>query len=185
MVNDKPILGVIGGSGLYQMDGIEDVKRLQVSTPFGEPSDALICGTVNDMPCAFLPRHGVGHRYTPSEVNYRANIWARKSVGVRFSVCLPWALCESGSSPDTWSAPHNLSTELATVPQPFSVKASLVMFNLGTPSKKSFGKLCLRALRKVIRLYMMVGATFVLRDRHFPRLPKANFSGPGVEMLLA
>lgn len=82
MVNEKSMLGVIGGSGLYEMDGIEDVKRLQVSTPFGEPSDALICGMVNDMPCAFLPRHGVGHRFTPSEVNYRANIWALKSLGV-------------------------------------------------------------------------------------------------------
>lgn len=75
-------IGVIGGSGLYEMDGVEIVERKSVSTPFGAPSDELIFGRLEGRELVFLPRHGVGHRLLPGEVNYRANIWALKSVGV-------------------------------------------------------------------------------------------------------
>lgn len=76
------VLGVIGGSGLYQMDALTDVEEVRVDTPFGAPSDALIRGKLGGDPVVFLPRHGRGHRFTPSEVPYRANIWALKSLGV-------------------------------------------------------------------------------------------------------
>jgi 5'-methylthioadenosine phosphorylase len=76
-------LGIIGGSGLYQMDGIEDRTEVVTETPFGAPSDAIICGTIKGTDCAFIPRHGRGHLLTPSEVNYRANIWALKRLGVK------------------------------------------------------------------------------------------------------
>jgi 5'-methylthioadenosine phosphorylase len=79
-------LGVIGGSGLYDMKGIEDVHRVAVETPFGMPSDDIITGTLDGTATAFLPRHGRGHRYTPSEVPYRANIWALKKLGCEFVV---------------------------------------------------------------------------------------------------
>jgi 5'-methylthioadenosine phosphorylase len=79
-------VGVIGGSGLYQIEGLEDVREERVSTPFGEPSDALIHGRLGGAEVVFLPRHGRGHRYNPSEVNYRANIYALKSVGVEWIV---------------------------------------------------------------------------------------------------
>ena len=75
-------LTVIGGSGLYQMKGVGDVREVRVKTPFGRPSDALILGTVAGTRVAFLPRHGRGHRLLPGEVNSRANIWALKSLGV-------------------------------------------------------------------------------------------------------
>jgi 5'-methylthioadenosine phosphorylase len=75
-------LAVIGGSGVYDMEALEDVEELHISTPFGEPSDVIITGTLSDRPIAFLPRHGRGHRLTPSEVPYRANIWALKRLGV-------------------------------------------------------------------------------------------------------
>ncbi len=75
-------LGIIGGSGLYEMEGLRDIERVQVSTPFGDPSDAIITGTLEGLKMAFLPRHGKGHRITPSEINYRANVWALKSLGV-------------------------------------------------------------------------------------------------------
>ena len=78
----KTFLGVIGGSGLYDLPGIQNVKELAVDTPFGSPSDVIITGEVNGKPVAFLPRHGKGHRFTPSEVNYRANIYALKKLGV-------------------------------------------------------------------------------------------------------
>jgi 5'-methylthioadenosine phosphorylase len=73
---------VIGGSGLYEIEGFEVEEKRKVETPFGEPSDELIIGTFAGAPVVFLPRHGVGHRYPAGAVNYRANIWALKSAGV-------------------------------------------------------------------------------------------------------
>lgn len=74
--------GIIGGSGLYQMPELTSVEEVRVSTPFGDPSDAFVIGTLEGERVAFLPRHGVGHRYTPTEVPYRANIYAMKLLGV-------------------------------------------------------------------------------------------------------
>ncbi|MFO0724945.1 MAG: S-methyl-5'-thioadenosine phosphorylase [Myxococcota bacterium] len=75
-------LGVIGGSGLYEMEGLTEKQSVHVDTPFGKPSDALVVGRLEGRRIVFLPRHGVGHRILPSEINYRANIWALKSLGV-------------------------------------------------------------------------------------------------------
>ncbi len=77
------IVGVIGGSGLYEIEGITSLEEVRVETPFGEPSDAYITGRLEGTRCVFLPRHGRGHRFTPSEVNYRANIWGLKKLGVQ------------------------------------------------------------------------------------------------------
>lgn len=76
-------IAILGGSGLYQMPGLENVREEHLPTPFGAPSDALIVGELSGIPIAFLPRHGRGHVLTPSEVPYRANIYALKSLGVR------------------------------------------------------------------------------------------------------
>lgn len=75
-------IGIIGGSGLYDMEGLERVKEVRPTTPFGRPSDALVLGMIDGVKVAFLSRHGRGHRISPSEINYRANIYALKSVGV-------------------------------------------------------------------------------------------------------
>lgn len=75
-------IGIIGGSGLYQMPELQGVEEIQVETPFGSPSDAFILGTLEGERVAFLPRHGRGHRFTPTEVPFRANIYAMKSLGV-------------------------------------------------------------------------------------------------------
>src|SRR3989475_2311523 len=75
-------IGIIGGSGLYQMPGLTDVEEVKVDTPFGTPSDAFIVGTLESQRVAFLPRHGRGHRFTPTEVPFRANIYAMKLLGV-------------------------------------------------------------------------------------------------------
>ena len=82
----KKRLGVIGGSGLYDIEDLKDVKKERVSTPFGEPSDELIIGNMQGTEMVFLPRHGVGHRYLPSEINYRANIYAMKKLGVEWII---------------------------------------------------------------------------------------------------
>lgn len=75
-------LGVIGGSGLYEMQGLEELERVSVSTPFGAPSDDILVGILQGRRIAFLPRHGVGHRIMPTELPVRANIYALKSLGV-------------------------------------------------------------------------------------------------------
>ncbi len=75
------VLGVIGGSGLYQMPGLTSVEDVRVETPFGPPSDAIVRGHLGDTTLLFLPRHGRLHQHSPSKVNYRANIWALKSLG--------------------------------------------------------------------------------------------------------
>ena len=81
--SQSPIrIGVIGGSGLYQMDGLTKVEERAITTPFGDPSDAIIIGTLEGVRVAFVARHGRGHRITPTEVNYRANLFALKSLGV-------------------------------------------------------------------------------------------------------
>jgi 5'-methylthioadenosine phosphorylase len=79
-------IGVIGGSGIYSMDGLTDVKEKYVTTPYGVPSDALIVGTLGEERVAFLPRHGRGHTLTPTEVPYRANIYALKTLGVKYVI---------------------------------------------------------------------------------------------------
>ncbi len=78
----RPIIGVIGGSGVYDIDGLVDTRWVEVASPFGKPSDALLFGTLAGQEMVFLPRHGRGHRLLPSDINYRANIDALKRVGV-------------------------------------------------------------------------------------------------------
>lgn len=75
------ILGVFGGSGLYDIDGLGDRRTLEVSTPYGPPSAPVVSGQIGDAQVLFLPRHGLGHRFSPSEINYRANVWALKTLG--------------------------------------------------------------------------------------------------------
>lgn len=76
-------IGVIGGSGLYEIEGLTHIEEVKVETPFGDPSDAFITGELEGVKMVFLPRHGRGHRYLPSEVPYRANIYGMKKLGVQ------------------------------------------------------------------------------------------------------
>lgn len=82
MSNQNSILGIIGGSGVYDIDGLVNKRWVAVSSPFGAPSDELLCGELNGQQLVFLPRHGRGHKIPPSEINFRANIDALKRVGV-------------------------------------------------------------------------------------------------------
>jgi 5'-methylthioadenosine phosphorylase len=79
-----PAIGIIGGSGLYELEGLVNVRWRRVRTPFGDPSDELCTGEFEGRRVVFLPRHGRGHRLTPTELNFRANIWALKSLGVEW-----------------------------------------------------------------------------------------------------
>ena len=82
----RALIGIMGGSGLYQMQGLEDTQEHTISTPFGAPSDALVTGKLHGVGVAFLARHARGHKLLPSEVPYRANIYAMKQLGVRWLI---------------------------------------------------------------------------------------------------
>jgi 5'-methylthioadenosine phosphorylase len=86
-------IGVIGGTGLYDAEGLTDIEELDIKTPFGKPSDTIVTGRLEGVGVAFLPRHGRGHRISPTEVPYRANIYALKSLGVEHII----AICSGGS----------------------------------------------------------------------------------------
>ena len=88
MNGESAAIGIIGGSGLYQMEGVEDPTERRVSTPFGDPSDAIIGGQMQGRQVYFLPRHGRGHRLLPHELNHRANIYALRSLNVRWIICV-------------------------------------------------------------------------------------------------
>lgn len=81
-------VGIIGGSGFYQMPGLSDIEEVRIDTPFGAPSDTFVLGMLEGVRMAFVARHGVGHRIIPSEVPYRANIWALKSLGVERMIAI-------------------------------------------------------------------------------------------------
>ena len=86
-MNDVKI-GVIGGSGLYQMEGLTEVEEITISTPFGDPSDNYIVGTLEGQRVAFLPRHGRYHSISPTELNSQANIWGMKKLGVKYIIAV-------------------------------------------------------------------------------------------------
>lgn len=83
-----PAIGIIGGSGLYEIEGFSHVEEIRVETPFGQPSDAIISGQFSGRRVCFLPRHGRGHRLLPTELNHRANIWALRSLSVRWIIAV-------------------------------------------------------------------------------------------------
>jgi len=83
-MGERAEIGIIGGTGLYQMDGFTDVREVAVPTPFGPPSDAVMVGSLEGRQVAFLPRHGRGHRILPHELNFRANVFAMKALGVEW-----------------------------------------------------------------------------------------------------
>jgi len=85
---DQARVGIIGGSGLYELEGMSHVKEVRISTPFGDPSDAIKLGDIEGVHSAFLPRHGVGHRISPSELPSKANIYALKSLGVEYIIAI-------------------------------------------------------------------------------------------------
>jgi len=82
----EKMVGVLGGSGLYEMEGLIEVQAVSLKTPFGDPSDSYVVGRLEGVKVAFLPRHGKGHRIAPSSLNYRANIYGMKKLGVEWII---------------------------------------------------------------------------------------------------
>jgi len=95
-------IGIIGGTGLYQIEGLKDIREVDIDTPFGRPSDSIVLGKLEGVGVAFLPRHGKGHRISPGEIPSRANIYALKSLGVEYII----AICSAGSFKDEVGRGH-------------------------------------------------------------------------------
>jgi 5'-methylthioadenosine phosphorylase len=137
-------IGIIGGSGLYDLEGIEQREEVQVRTPFGSPSDALIKGQYAGREVYFLPRHGKGHRLLPTELNHRANIWALRSLGVRFII----SVTAVGSLKQEYAPRH------VVLPDQFfdrtSQRAEHTFFGDGIVAHVSFGDPISAGLRQLL-----------------------------------
>jgi 5'-methylthioadenosine phosphorylase len=150
----KAVLGIIGGSGIYDLPGLEDVRERAVTTPWGDPSDALRIGRVGSTEVVFLPRHGRGHRLSPSDINYRANIDALKRVGVTdlvsFSACGSY---KEELSPGTFVLVDNFLDR--------TVRRETSFFGSGCVAHVSFGRPVGPALQdRVARAAEAVGIPF-------------------------
>src|SRR6266403_227471 len=144
MENEVPAIGVIGGSGLYQMEQLRDATEHRVDTPFGAPSDMLVGGTIASRRVYFLPRHGRGHRILPHELNHRANIWALRSLNVRWIICVTAV----GSLQEKY-APRDV-----LLPSQFydrtSARAGHTFFGEGIAAHVSFADPISRKLRSIL-----------------------------------
>ncbi len=144
----EPIIGILGGSGVYQLDALENARWQAVETPFGAPSDEILTGVLDGVKMAFLPRHGRGHVHTPSTVPYRANIAAMKSLGVTDLV----ALSAVGSLQEAY-APGDFLIVDQYIDRTFAREKSFFGTGLvghvpfAHPTCDSLGKLCAEAAR--------------------------------------
>lgn len=140
-----PAIGVIGGSGLYEIDGLSEVEEIAVDTPFGPPSDAIVRGRYADRTVCFLARHARGHRILPSELNHRANIWALRSLGVRWII----AVTAVGSLKEEYRPRH------IVLPDQFfdrtSQRANHTFFGEGIVAHISFSDPVSAGLRQLLR----------------------------------
>jgi 5'-methylthioadenosine phosphorylase len=155
-------IGVIGGSGLYRMEGMTDVEEVAVQTPFGDPSDVITIGKVEGVPMAFLPRHGRGHRITPTEIPVRANIWALKSLGVEWviSVSAVGSLREH-IAPRDLVIPNQLFDRTKSRVNTFYEGGSVVHVTFAEPCCSTLGDLLLTSARELGDVKVHEGGTYV------------------------
>src|SRR6266498_3455608 len=142
--DEPPAIGIIGGSGLYQMEELRDTTEHKIDTPFGSPSDALIGGKLRERQVYFLPRHGRGHRILPHEINYRANIHALRSLNVRWII----SVAAVGSLQEKY-APRDV-----VLPAQFydrtSQRAAHTFFGDGIAAHVAFAEPISASLRKLV-----------------------------------
>jgi 5'-methylthioadenosine phosphorylase len=158
-------IGVIGGSGLYHMEGMTDVVEVDVETPFGRPSDIITVGKVEGVAMAFLPRHGRGHRIAPSELPVRANIWALKSLGVEWviSVSAVGSLREQ-IAPRDLVIPDQLFDRTKSRVNSFFEQGLVVHCAFADPFCPTLSGLLLAAARENDTLTVHAGGTYVCME---------------------
>lgn len=180
------VIGVIGGSGLYEIDGLRDIRTHQIDTPFGAPSDALMEGWIGDTQLFFLPRHGRGHRVSPSEINYRANIWALRKVGVRdvISVSAVGSMRED-IAPGDIVLPDQFIDRTVGRARTFFEGGVVAHVGFADPTSKRVGA-CLRTACEGLALTHHVGGAYVCIEgpQFSTRAESALFrSWPGVKVI--
>lgn len=156
-------IGVIGGSGLYEIEGLDGVESLNVETPFGAPSDAIISGRIGGRRVCFLPRHGVGHRLMPHEINHKANIWALRSLNVRWliSVNAVGSLCEE-MAPRDITVPDQLIDRTGTqTKHTFFGRGIAAHVGFADPYCGDLRKLLLAAAKPLVKTKLHDGGTYV------------------------
>ena len=156
-------IGIIGGSGLYKMDGLTDIEEININTPFGDPSDAVIVGTLEGQRVAFLPRHGRGHRISPTELNSRANIYALKSLGVRYIISV--SACGSlreDLAPGHIVIPDQLVDRTRLRPLTFFSDGLVVHLSAAEPFSPPLSRLLYQAVQETGARPAHLGGTFVV-----------------------
>lgn len=158
-------IGVIGGSGLYRMEGMTDIEEVAVQTPFGNPSDAITIGKVEGVSIAFLPRHGRGHRISPTEIPVRANIWALKSLGVEWviSVSAVGSLRED-FAPRDLVIPNQLFDRTKSRVNSFFEGGIVVHCTFADPFCPTLSHLLLEAAREIGDVTVHDGGTYVCME---------------------
>lgn len=161
-MNEPVKIGIIGGSGLYHMPGLTDVVERKIETPFGSPSDAIVIGRLSGVPVAFLSRHGRGHRHMPGELNYRANIFAFKVLGVErvISVSACGSLREDYAPGDIVVPDQIFDYTKGRRPATFFGNGIVVHVSVADPFCSSLSADLLAALRRT-RATVHEGGTFV------------------------
>jgi 5'-methylthioadenosine phosphorylase len=160
----SPIIGVIGGSGLYQMPGLARVREIAVGTPFGRPSDKLIRGKLDDSELIFLPRHGQGHRWLPTEVNFRANIFALKKLGVEriISVSAVGSLREN-IAPGHLVVPDQFIDRTTQRPSTFFGRGLVAHVSLAEPFCRDLSAVLVDSARKE-QAHVHAGGTYLCME---------------------
>ena len=161
----RATIGVIGGSGLYRMEGMTDVEEVAVQTPFGDPSDVITVGSVEGVSMAFLPRHGGGHRISPTEIPVRANIWALKSLGVEWviSVSAVGSLREH-IAPRDLVIPNQLFDRTRSRVNSFFEGGIVVHCTFAEPFCSTLSKLLLDSARELGDVTVHEGGTYVCME---------------------
>ncbi|GAC1566206.1 MAG: S-methyl-5'-thioadenosine phosphorylase [Ktedonobacteraceae bacterium] len=158
-------IGVIGGSGLYRMEGMTDVEEVAIQTPFGDPGDIITVGKVEGVSMAFLPRHGRGHRLSPTEIPARANIWALKSLGVEWviSVSAVGSLREH-IAPRDLLIPNQLFDRTRSRVNTFYEGGLVVHCSFAEPFCPTLSALLLEAARELGDVTVHDGGTYVCME---------------------
>jgi 5'-methylthioadenosine phosphorylase len=161
----RATIGVIGGSGLYRMEGMTDVEEVALQTPFGDPSDVITVGRVEGVSMAFLPRHGRGHRISPTEIPVRANIWALKSLGVEWviSVSAVGSLREH-IAPRDLVIPDQLFDRTRSRVNSFFEGGIVVHCTFAEPFCSTLSKLLLDSARELGDVTVHEGGTYVCME---------------------
>ncbi len=167
-MTETPVLAVIGGSGLYAFEDLKDIKQIELDTPYGKPSSPITIGNIHGKPVAFLARHGIGHIYSPTDVPYRANIFALKSLGGKriISVSACGSLREA-YAPGHIVIPHQIFDFTHKRARSFFGKGLVAHVSVADPFCSSLSDLLEEALKDTNALYHRGGTYITIEGPRF------------------